>query len=123
MAGYLTTYGATALLNGTAMPTTLYAGLHTGDPGVDAVNNSGSETRRLTVTLGTALAGEVENVGTSSITLAVATETITYLSLWDALVDGNPWWVVPLGTSLGVTVGHTIQLSEAILSLTFELWS
>lgn len=123
MAGYLATYGATAILAGTAHPVVLYAQGHLGNPGPDGIANGAAETRRLSVTLGVAAAGQVSNVGTSSVSLAGATEDWTHLSLWDASSVGNPWWIVELPAPLSITAGDTIGLDAGALSLSFELWS
>lgn len=122
-AGYLTTYGATAILNRTAHPAVLYARGHLGNPGPDALLNDAAESRRVSVTLGTAAAGEVSNVGTATVSLASATEDWTHLSLWDASSVGNPWWIVELPAPLSITAGETIGFAAGALSLSFELWS
>mgnify|MGYP000853225116 FL=1 len=122
-AGYLTTHGATAILNQTAHPAVLYARGHLGNPGPDALLNDAAESRRVSVTLGTAAAGAVTNVGTATIALAGATEDWTHLSLWDASSVGNPWWIVELPAPLSITAGETIGFAAGALALSFELWS
>lgn len=124
MAGYLTVYSATAILNGTAMPTTFWLKGHLDDPGPSALLHPALETRRLSFPLGTAVAGQVANstrrvLGGG----AAATEDWTYLSLWDAETSGNPWWIVPLATPLPVILGDAISLDIGALTLELERWS
>lgn len=123
MAGYLTTYGANAILSGTAMPTTLYLQGHVAEPGVDADQAEAFETRRLEVTLTAPAAGAAENAGPSSFSLAAATEEWTHVSIWDAASAGNPWWVVELGSPLNITEDDTVRIEAGLLDLSFELWS
>ena len=123
MAGFLATYGATAILNRTAHPAVLYAKGHLGNPGPDGLLNAAAETRRLAITLDTAAAGAVTNAGTSTITLAADSEDWTHLSLWDASSAGNPWWILALPAPLSIAAGATIGFDAGALSLSFELWS
>ena len=44
------TYGANAILDGTAMPATLYAKLHIGNPGAAGTSNPAAETSRKSFT-------------------------------------------------------------------------
>lgn len=123
MAGYLTTDGATGILNSDPHPAVLYAKGHLGNPGVDALLNDAAETRRVSVVLDTAAGGAVTNVGTGTVTLASATEDWTHLSLWDDPTAGLPWWIVELPAPVSIVAGETIGFAAGVLSLSFELWS
>lgn len=123
MAGFLTTYGANAILGSVAMPGTLYAKGHLGDPGVDALLLPTVETRRIAVSLGTPAGGIVDNAGVGSIASAAATEDWDHVSLWDASSDGNPWWIVPLPVAQTISLGETIRIPIGVLVLSFTLWS
>lgn len=123
MAGFLATHGATAILNSTPHPATLYAAGHLGNPGPDGISNAAAETRRLSVSLATAAAGAVTNIGSSTLSLATATEDWTHVSLWDAPSGGNPWWILELPAPLAIIAGATIGFDTGVLSLSFELWS
>lgn len=121
--GYLTTYGANAILGGTPHPQIFYAAGHLGNPGADGIANAAAETRRLSVSLDVAAGGAVTNVGTSTISNAAATEDWTHLTLWDAVSGGNPWWVLELPAPLSITAGAVLGFDTAVLTLSFELWS
>lgn len=123
MAGYLTTDGATGILNGVPHPTALYAKGHLGNPGPDALLNAAAETRRVSVVLDTAAGGAVTNVGIATVSIAGATEDWTHLSLWDAPAAGLPWWIVELPAPVSIVAGETIGFAAGVLSLSFELWS
>lgn len=124
MAGYLTTYGANAILDGTPMPTTLWIKGHLGDPGVNGTANPAAETDRLDFTRLPAVLGVSVNDGrVVMVGVAVATEDWTHLTLWSASSGGNCWWVIPLTATLSIIAGNAIALPNAILSLTLERWS
>lgn len=124
MAGYLTTYGANAILDGTAMPATLYIKLHIGNPGVNAANNAAAETTRQAMTRDAASAGATQNAAVIQWFNAAATEVITHISLWDDVSAGNPWWVIPrTGGGLSVNATDTITIDDSDLDLILELWS
>jgi hypothetical protein len=64
--------------------TTVTAGLHTGDPGVDGTANASAETTKKTVTWSAPAAGSMALAATVSWTSwSAGTETITHVSLWD----------------------------------------
>ena len=123
MAGFLTTYGANALLNGTAMPDTLWIKGHLGDPGLLATDLPALEDRRLSFTRTTSTLGTCTNSAKRTLFNAAASEDWTHLSLWDDEFVGNPWWIVPLATPLSVGVGSTIALPVNLLVLSFLRWS
>lgn len=123
MAGFLTTYGANALLSGTPMPTTMYVKLHTGDPGVNAANNAATETDREAFTLDTPSAGAAFNDAIVQWINAAATEVITHVSLWDDPSAGNPWWVCArTGGGLSVDATDTISIDAGDIDIAFPLW-
>ena len=124
MSGNLTTYGANALLNGTAMPATLYVKLHIGNPGVNATANAAAETTRQSFTRDAAAAGATQNAAVIQWFNAAASETVTHLSLWDAASGGNPWWVAPrVGGGLVVVATQTITIDDSDLDMAFDLWA
>ena len=124
MAGYLTTYGANAILDGTAMPTTLWIKGHLGDPGVNGTANPAAETDRFAFTRAAASLGSASNAARVAMAdEASTTEDWTHLSLWSASSGGNPWWIVPLTADLAVVAGTQIVLAISTLVLSFERWS
>lgn len=122
MAGFLTTYGANALLSGVAMPTTFYAKGHIGAPDSDGLGFAAAETRRVLVTLDTPALGIVTNDNTTGVFSASTEETWTHVTLWDASSSGNAWWVLPLTTALDILVGNTIRVDASTISLTLSRW-
>lgn len=124
MSGYLTTYGANAILDGTAMPATLYVKLHIGNPGNAAANNAAAETTRQSFTRDAAASGATQNAALIQWFNAAATEVITHLSCWDASSGGNPWWVIArTGGGLSVNATDTITIDDGDLDLQFERWT
>lgn len=123
MTGHLTTYGADAILAGTAMPTTLWVQFHNGDPGVDGDANIATEATRKSTDLGTPADGIVRTDTVAEWLNAAATETISHITLWDAETGGNPWWVIERdGGPLGVTAGETVTIDAGGIDLAFPLW-
>lgn len=123
MAGNLTTYGANALLNGTAMPATLWVKGHLSDPGVDALLGAGVEDTRFSFTRTTSTLGTCSNSARRSIPSAATAEDWTHLSLWDDEFAGNPWWVVALTAPLTIGVGNEIALPANALVISLERWT
>lgn len=123
MTGNLTTYGANAVLSGSAMPTGWYVKGHVGNPGPDALLNPAAETRRLLVNMDSPVSGSCENDNLVTISSAAATEVFTHVSLWDDPTTGNPWWVIEIGTPSPIVAGNTIRLLAGLLTTSFVIWS
>ena len=85
--------------------------LHTGDPGPDGVNNVASNSERKSIPFGQAINintdGRAEAVSDAPISWnpVPATETYTYVSLWDDLTAGNCWYTDQMLSPVPVTVG------------------
>ncbi len=122
MTGYLTPYAATAILNGTPHPATLYLLGHTDDPGPSA-DLFESGTGRMVVAFDTAVAGSKTTIAVATKAPALATEDWTHLSLWDGAAAGNPWWIIPLPAPFHVNETETIRLPAGAVILTLEMWS
>lgn len=90
MIGVLTDYAKDALLDGTAMPATMYFQHHTGLPG-DGTANVSANGGRLAHTRTAAASGVATNVENME-TNIVTPETISHFSVWDAASGGNAWW-------------------------------
>lgn len=80
------TYGKNLML--AALPSTVYAQLHTGDPGANGTLNvlSGG---RVAVPLGAASSGVRPMTGGASTFSVGAGQTVTHVSYWDASSNGN----------------------------------
>jgi hypothetical protein len=121
----LSTYGANAILDGTAMPATLYAQQHTGNPTAAGTANVASETSRKSFTRTAASGGACSNAAVIEwLNDNGSGETITHITLWDASSAGNCWWVIA-GTDPDPTVqdGETVQITPGDLDLSFPIWS
>lgn len=120
--GFSSTF-ANALLNvleGTAPTTysTVYIGLHTGDPGSAGTSNvsAGSSTRE-SATFGSASAGVINLSSEPSWTNSGTSETITDLSIWSAATSGTFITSMTASASQAWASGNVLQLTS--LSITF----
>ncbi len=87
----LSTYGANAVLDGTAMPATLYAKLHIGNPGAAGTANPAGETTRKAFTRAAASGGATSNVAALTWTAVSTSEDYSHITIWDASSAGNCW--------------------------------
>ena len=99
-----------------APPTQFFVALHIGDPGPTALANPAAETLRVEYTPGSiddtgGGTGEafVLNVGDINWTNLTATETLSHVSIWDALTGGNPWYKGDLLAPVPVVAGGNFQ--------------
>lgn len=93
--------------------------LHTGDPGSAGTSNVASETDRIQGTFGSAATGRaISNTAAIEWTSVAATETYTWVSLWDASTSGNFLGRDDLSSSAAVTAGDTFRIPIGDLDLT-----
>lgn len=123
MSGF-TIYGMSELVDGTAMPTTLYAKLHTGNPSSAGTSHPSSETTRKEVVLvdGTSTLQKVNDAPIEWLTLP-ANETITHFTLWDASTGGNPWFVGEWDPAADVVIGGDLQILVNKIVMNFPVHS
>lgn len=95
------------------MPTSIYAQMHTGDPGVNGTANVSAVTTRQLITF--SLSGTTIVAATFPTFTATATETIVGLSFWSAASSGTFYWSSQLATPRPVINGDT----PAILAESF----
>lgn len=97
-----------------------YIKLHIGDPGDNNTNNAAAHTARLAATWGPASGGTVTNDIAVTYTPMTANETITHISIWDAVSGGNALWNGPLTASQAVNIGGTLNfaIGSIIVTLT-----
>lgn len=109
------------LRGGTAwtQPTGLWVKLHTnaGDPGAAGTANSSAVTTRSQATFAAAASGAIALTGTNPSWSMTATETISYISVWDASTGGNFLWSAQLSVAKSVQSGDTLTLTSCGLSL------
>lgn len=108
------------VLSGTAPTTysTVYIGLHTGDPGTAGTSNvsAGSATRE-SVSFGTPASGAIATSATVSWTNAGTSETITDLSVWSAASSGTFITSMPALAPQAWVSGNVVELTS--MSITF----
>lgn len=100
-------------------PATLYASLHTADPGETGANEvTGGSYARQTITLSAASSGTTSNSGAISFTGMPAC-TVTHAALWDASTAGNCLWT---GTATNKTLGagDTYQVAAGDWDITVD---
>lgn len=122
MAGWLSTHGANAVLDGTAIPATLHAKAHIGNPGAAGTANPATETTRKSFTRAAAASGATSNAGALTWTSYPAAEDVTHLSLWDASSGGNCWGIVPLTANV-LAIGDTLNVAAGDLDLSLDIWA
>lgn len=126
MSNYLEDAIANALRGGAAgtsftAPTTVYAKLHTGDPGEAGTSNASGTTTRNAIAFGASSGGVITNTADIDWTAwAAGSETITHISLWDASTVGNCLGSGPLGSSKAVANGDTFRLTSGGTTYTFD---
>ena len=123
MIGYLSNFGADAILSGIPMPVSWHAKMHLDDPGADALLNPAADTRRLSFNMTAPAGGISSNSDEGLLAFATDTEIITHLSLWDSDTTGDPWWIVEMLSPSAVIAGTTTRLAKGLLVLQFAIWS
>jgi hypothetical protein len=98
----------------------VYVKLHTnvGDPGVAGAGNPSTVTTRNAVTWGTITGGNTLPATSVPAWTMTASETISYISLWDAATAGNFLQSAALTTPVPVINGSTLTLSSLSLNYT-----
>jgi hypothetical protein len=116
------TVGITTAQANTILDTLLatnYIKLHTGDPGATATANVSANTTRVVATFASASGGSKALNGTlpAWAAWAAGNETITHISVWDAISAGNLKLTVALASGKAVTNGDTLTLNTLTASL------
>ena len=97
-----------------------YVKLHTGDPGSAGASNASANTTRVILAWSAASAGSKAITATLPqwATWAAGSETISHVSIWDALTNGNFLMSIALTASKAVTNGDTLNLTSLSVSFT-----
>lgn len=114
---WLDMLGATAF----TAPVGSFSKLHTGDPGAAAASNASSVTTRMTNTWAAASAGSkalTTTLPSWTSWAGTSPETITHISVWDAVTAGNFLYSFALTASKTVTTGDTLNLTSHSISFT-----
>lgn len=123
MAWGISTYLANKLLDHAfrntsyTSPTTIYAKMHTGDPGAAGTANASGQTTRVATTFTAAASGSIAISNTPEFTLN-ASETITGVSFWDAPTSGNFLYSAQATVSKGGVSGDIIRISTNTIGFT-----
>lgn len=130
----LTQYAAAAVLNGTAVPVTLYVNLHTDDPGDDGVGFLAvglAGTLRKAVTRTTAVAGTpgdpVLATNVSSVTWVPydESETVSHATYWDDpdSGQGNCWFVGELPSPVVLVEDDAVFFAAGTIEFSMETYN
>lgn len=100
-------------------PAGQFVKLHTGDPGASATTLPSANTTRVTVDFAAASGGSVALTGTapSWASWAAGAETISHISVWDAVTAGTFLFSAALTTAKAVANGDTLTLTSLSVSL------
>lgn len=112
------------VLRNTTFPpiTTVWASLHTADPGETGTGSPLASAPRFQVSFNVAASATSVNSASASVVVS-ATGTISYIGLWDAssTATANHLWSGALGTAKTVAnVGDTVTLASAALSVSLS---
>jgi hypothetical protein len=110
---------ADAICNNTSFAVAqVYVKLHIGDPGEAGTSNAAGETTRQAASFGAASGGVCTSDALTEWTNVSTTETISYVSFWDASSAGNCLGSGALTASKALTAGDTFQIPSGSLTLT-----
>ncbi len=119
-------YGANATSNAFCNNTSLaigqmYIKLHitgAGAAGVDGTLNAAAETTRKAASFGVSSSGVCTSDADITWTNVAGTESIAYISCWDASTSGNCLATGSLTSARSVTAGDTLQILTGALTFT-----
>lgn len=114
--------GADHVLEGGAIPDTLYVQLHTGAPGTAGTGNIAGESTRKSFTRTTPAAGVAKNAGVILWENAAANEDISHVTVWTASSGGTGLFADALPSSVTVGIGENIEIAAEALVITFTLF-
>lgn len=96
----------------------LWVKLHIGDPGAAGTTNPSVVTTRVQATMNVASGGSITLSAVSGSWSMTASESITHISVHDAVTGGNFRWSAVLGTPRNVNNGDTLTLTVLTLANT-----
>lgn len=99
-----------------------YIKLHIGDPGEDGIANAAGETTRKSITGAASVDGVFTSVADLSWVSVSTSETISHVSLWDAVgpAGGNCLWSGALTVAKAVIAGGTFTIATGSLTVTLS---
>jgi len=120
IANFFETKLVASLKNESAAVAEVFVKLHTGDPGEEGTSNAAAETTRKKVTWAAAASGVIKNSAALKWEAVSTTETIKYVSLWDAAAAGNPLWSGALTAEKALTAGDNLEIKAEELSVSLD---
>lgn len=96
----------------------LFIQLHTGDPGAAGTSNVATNNTRKAIAWNASASGVATSNGAISWVSVPATETYTFLSIWDAVTVGN-FQCSGTVSGGGVTTGDTFAFPDTAITCTF----
>jgi len=103
-------------------PTTIYASLHSGDPGEDGTANTVA-VARVAVSFSASSGGQIALTSAVDFTSMPTVASVSYVALWDAAGTGSPpsggncLWSGALTTPRATTSGDTLRVSTLTVTL------
>jgi hypothetical protein len=91
--------------------------LHIGDPGSAGTSNVAAETDRVQASFGAAASRAITTDAVTEWTNVNSTETLTWISLWDAATTGNFLGRDDLSSTAAVTAGDTFRIPTGDLDM------
>ena len=116
------TPGANAILDGGALPTTLYVQAHLGDPGANGTANVSADTRRVACTFDAAAGGAMVSAADAEVSAWTATETITHISIWGSSTGGTCYFINDIA-NVDIVAGEVLSIAQAALTITLTVWT
>lgn len=101
-------------------PSSWWVQLHTGDPGDAGGSNIATETDRRPASFGTAASGTISSSTNIVWTNVAASETYSWVSVWDSSSTGNELAIGQLSTAVAVTAGDTFTISAGDLDISLD---
>lgn len=122
IADYLETVLLDLVFNASAYAgqSTVYVKLHTGDPGDAGTSNAAGNTTRAAVTFAAASNGSIASDTAATWTNVSTSETYSYISLWDASVNGNCLWTGALSAPVVIAAGDTFSVASGSLTVAVD---
>lgn len=114
--------GSNAILDGVALPATLYLQLHTGNPGSNGTSNVATMSTRKPFSRTAAASGNVTNSTEIQWLNAPTSELITHTSVWSAASGGVAWFADD-NTDTQVYTGDSVTIVASVLSIFIPYWT
>lgn len=110
-----------AVFNNTSLAVaSVYAKLHTGDPGEAGTSNAFADTTRIVTSWAAASGGTITTDAATTWTNLSSGGTLTHISLWDASTAGNHLWNGALTSSKTVNAADDFTIATGDIDVTLD---